>query len=61
MERLFDLGLAVGDSAMDVGLDWMGERDLPPADGRMFSNRGLLDVDEGLKKNPQYEYHHLIG
>ena len=47
LERLVDLGLEPGDSPGVVGLDCMGERDLPPAEGRMFSSLGRLEEEGG--------------
>ena len=47
LERLVDLGREPGDSPGVVGLDCMGERDRPPAEGRMFNSRGRLEVELG--------------
>ena len=47
LERLVDLGLEPGDSPGVLGLDCMGDRDRPPAEGRMFSSLGLLELEAG--------------
>ena len=47
LDRLVDLGLEPGDSPGVVGLDCMGERDRPPAEGRMFNSLGRLELEDG--------------
>ena len=47
LDRLVDLGLEPGDSPGVVGLDCMGERDRPPAEGRMFNSLGRLELEVG--------------
>ena len=47
LDRLVDLGLEPGDSPGVVGLDCMGERDRPPAEGRIFNSLGRLELEVG--------------